>query len=79
MEINNTKAVSQGRDSVVGIAARYGLDGLGFEPRWVQESFFSPYRLWSSPNLLAMSTGAFYRGVKRSGRDVDHLPRLCFL
>jgi hypothetical protein len=25
-----------GRDSVVSIATRYGLDGLGIEPQWEQ-------------------------------------------
>ena len=29
--------ISVGRDSVVGIAIRYGLDGLGIECRWGQD------------------------------------------
>ena len=28
---------SGGRDSSVGIATRYGLDGLGIESRWGQD------------------------------------------
>jgi len=28
---------SVGRDTIVGIATRYGLDGPGFESRWEQE------------------------------------------
>jgi hypothetical protein len=35
--------------SVVGIAARCGLDGLGGEPQWGQESFSSAHP--STPNL----------------------------
>ena len=36
-----------GRVSVVGIATRYGLNGLGLEPHWGQE-IFSP----SHPSTL---------------------------
>jgi len=35
--------------SVVGIATRYGLDGLGVEPQWGQEIFSSVHP--STPNL----------------------------
>ena len=32
-----------GRDSAVGIATRYGLDGPGIESRWGQD-FSNPFR-----------------------------------
>ena len=34
---------SVGRDGVVGMATRYGLDGLGFEARWGRD-FLHPSR-----------------------------------
>ena len=40
--------VTTGRDSLVGIATRYGLDGPGFEPWW-QQDFFHPSRLTLGP------------------------------
>ena len=42
-----------GRDSSVGIATRYGLDGPGFESRWGGEIFHTrPDRPWGLPSLL---------------------------
>jgi hypothetical protein len=42
-----------GRVSSVGIATRYGLDGPGFESRWVGEIFRTrPDRPWGPPSLL---------------------------
>jgi hypothetical protein len=38
--------VCVGRDSVVGIATRYGLDGPGFESRWGRD-----FPLLSKPTL----------------------------
>ena len=58
-----------GRDSSVGIAARYGLDGPGIESRWGRDF---PHR--SRPALgptCTMGTGSF-PGVKRPGRGADH-------
>ena len=44
---------SGSRDSVVGIAACYGLDGPGIESRWGGEIFLTyPDRLWGPPSLL---------------------------
>ena len=41
------------RDSSVGIATRYGLDGPGIESRWAGEIFRTrPDRLWGPPSLL---------------------------
>ena len=50
-----TISVSVGRDSAVGIATRYGLDGPGIEPRWGGggEIFRTrPDRPWGPPGLL---------------------------
>jgi hypothetical protein len=42
-----------GRDSAVGIATRYGLDGPGMESRWGDEIFRTrPDRPWGPPSLL---------------------------
>ena len=42
-----------GRDSSVGIASRYGLDGAGIEFRWGGEIFRTrPDRPWDPPRLL---------------------------
>ena len=63
-----------GRDSSVGIATRYGLDGPGIESRWgVRLS--APVQTGSGayPASYIMGTGSF-PGVKRPGRGVDHPP-----
>jgi hypothetical protein len=62
-----------GRDSSVGIATCYGLDGPGIESRWWRD-FPQP----SSPALGPTQPpipGSF-PGVKRPGRGVDHPPHL---
>ena len=42
-----------GRESVVGIATDYGLDGPGIESQWWGEVFRThPERPWSPPSLL---------------------------
>ena len=41
-----------GRDSSVGIANRYGLDGPGIESRWWRIFCNRPDRSWGSPSLL---------------------------
>jgi hypothetical protein len=58
------------RDSSVGIATRYGLDGPGIESRWGRD-FQHPSRVY--PASCTMGTGSF-PGVKRPGRGVDHPP-----
>jgi len=49
-------SISVGRDSSVGIATRYGLDGSRKESRWEGEGgeIFRtrPDRLWGPPGLL---------------------------
>ena len=66
-----------GRDSSVGIATRYGLDGPGIEYRWgarfsalVQTG---PAAHPASCTMCTMSTGSF-PDVKRPGRGADHPP-----
>jgi hypothetical protein len=60
------------RDSSVGIAIRYGLDGPGTESRW-GASFSAQVQTGSEahPASYAMGTESF-PGVKRPGRDVNH-------
>ena len=41
-----------GRDSSVGIATRYGLDGPGIESRWGGDFPHCSDRPWGPPNLL---------------------------
>jgi hypothetical protein len=41
-----------GRDSIVDIATRYGLDGSGFEPRRRRDFPQRPERLWGPRSLL---------------------------
>ena len=41
-----------GRDSLVGIATRYGLDGMGIESRWGRDFPHPSSRPWGPPSLL---------------------------
>ena len=63
-----------GRDSSVGIATRYGLDGPGIESRWGSR-FSAPLQPGPGvhPASYTMGTGSF-PGVKRPGRGVEHPP-----
>jgi len=63
-----------GRDSSVGMATHYGLDGPGIESQWGGGARF-PVQTGpgSHPNSYTMGTGSF-PGVKRPGRGVDHPP-----
>ena len=66
-----------GRDSAVGIATRYGLDGPGIESQWGRDLSDRP---WGPPSLLYNGYRVSFLGVKRPGRGVDHqhhpVPRL---
>jgi hypothetical protein len=60
------------RDSVVGIAISYGLDGRGVGVRVpVGSRIFSsprrPDRLWGSPNLLSNGYRGSFPGGKAAG------------
>jgi hypothetical protein len=62
-----------GRDSSVGIAAGYGLDGLGIESRW-RRDFSAPVHTGpgAHPASYTMGTGSF-PGIK-SGRGLTLTP-----
>ena len=61
-----------GRDSVVGRATRYDLDGPGVE--FPQREVFRdpPDRTWGSPSFLYNGKGFFFLDVKLQDRGVDH-------
>jgi hypothetical protein len=63
-----------GRDSVIGIATRYRLDGPGIESRW-RARFSAPVQTGpvAHPASYTMGTGSF-SGVKRPGTGVDRPP-----
>ena len=63
-----------GRDSSIGIATHYGLDGPGIESRWgTRFSASVQTGPGAHPASYTMGTGSF-PGVKRPGRGVDHKP-----
>jgi hypothetical protein len=65
-----------GRDSSVGIATRYGLDGTGIESRWGRD-FPHPSRPSLGPTQLPIQwVPGLFPGGKVAGawRGVDHLP-----
>jgi hypothetical protein len=63
-----------GRDSPVGIATRYGLDGPGIESWWGEIFRSRPHRPWGPPSLLYNGYRVSFPGVKRPGLGVDHPP-----
>ena len=75
MVIVNVPAITPGRDSSVGIATRYGLDGPGIESRWGGARFSAPIQTGpgARPASCTMGTGSF-PGVKQPGRGADHPP-----
>ena len=61
----------RGRDSSVGIATRYGLDGPGIESRWGRDfPHTSRPALGPTQPPVQMGTGSF-PGVKRPGSGAD--------
>jgi hypothetical protein len=63
-----------GRDSVVGTATSYELDGPGIESGWgVRFSASAQAGPGAYPASSTMGTGSF-PGVRRPGRGVDHAP-----
>jgi hypothetical protein len=66
-----------GRDSSVGIATRYGLDGPGIESRRGGGEIFrtGTNQLLGPPSLLYKGYRVF-SGVKQPGRGIDHPPLL---
>ena len=58
-----TPYINGGRDSSVGIATRYGLDGPGIDSRWGGEIFRTrPDRSWGLPCLLYNEYRVFPEG-----------------
>ena len=64
----------RGRNSSVGTATRYGLDGPGIESRWGAR-FSTPVQTGPGAHPVSCTTvtGSF-PGVKRPRRDADHPP-----
>ena len=62
-----------GRDSSVGIATCYRLDGPTIESRWGRD-FPHPSRLALWPSSLLKWVPGLSREVKWPGRGVDHPP-----
>jgi len=60
-----------GRDSTVGIATRYGLDGPGIESRRGEIFRTHPENPGAHPASCTMGTGSFSE-AKRPGRGTDH-------
>jgi hypothetical protein len=69
-QINEYYPQMWSRDSAVGIATDYELDGEGVGFRVPN----CPDRLWSPPNLLSKGYRELLPGVKRPGREADHSP-----
>ena len=67
----------RGRDSSVGIATRYGLDGPGIECRWGGARFSAPIQTDTGdhPASYTLRTASF-PGVKRPRRGVHHPTQL---
>jgi len=65
------------RDSSVGIATGYGLDGPGIEFRW-RARFSVPVQTGpgAHPASCTMGTGSFPGGKERPGRDAGPSPLL---
>ena len=61
-----------GRDSVVGIATRYELDGPGIESRWSRIFRICPDRPWGPTQPPIQWVPGLFPGVKRPGRGVNH-------
>jgi hypothetical protein len=73
----SVRQVVLGRDSSVGIATHYGLDGPGIESQWGAR-FSAPGQTdpRGHPASYTMGTGSF-PGVKWLGRGVNHPPPSC--
>ena len=66
--------IRRNRNSSVGIATRYGLDGLGIESRWGRDFPDSSRPALGPTQPPIQRVPGLFPGVKRPGRDVDHPP-----
>ena len=61
------------RDSSVGIATRYGLDGPGIKSRWRRDFLHLPRpALGPTQPPIQWVPGLFFGGKERPGCDFDH-------
>ena len=76
--LNFTKPIHFGsRDSSVGIATRYGLQGPGIQSRWGDDIFHTrPERPWGPPNLLYNGYRVFTGGKAAGAWRWPPHPRL---
>ena len=66
-------ALPRGRDSSVGIATRYGLDGPGIESRWGAR-FSAPIQTGSGAHPASCTMGTVsFPGINQQG-GIDHQP-----
>jgi len=71
-DIYHSLCVNVGRDSVFGIATRYGLDGPRIKSRWAG-SFLHPSRPSPGTTQLPVQwVPGLFPGVKRAVRGADH-------
>jgi hypothetical protein len=70
--VRNRRGV--GRDSAVGIANRYGLDGPEIESRWGRDFPHLSRKALGPTQLPIHWVPGFFPRVKRPGRGVDHPP-----
>ena len=70
------ECVNMDRDSSVGIATRYGLDGPVIKSLLGELAEIFRTRPGAHPASYTLGTGSF-PGVKRPGRGVDHPPTFC--
>jgi hypothetical protein len=63
-----------GRDSAEGMTTRYGLDGPGIECRWTWDFPHTSRSALGTTHPLVQWAPRNFRGIKRSGRGIDHAP-----
>jgi hypothetical protein len=68
----NEKMLLVGRDSSVGIATGYGLEGPWIESRWGRD--FPRLSRPAHPASCTVGTGSFLGRRMRPGRDADPSP-----
>ena len=65
-----------GRDSSVGIATLYWLDGMGIESRWGQDFLYPSSPGLEPTQLLVQRVTSLFPGVKRRARGVNYPSQL---